>query len=133
MEIASCKECGRLFNHIGGIRLCVDCRSKLEDKFTEVKRYIEDHKNASINQVSEEMGVSTKQITQWIREERLAFSEDSSIFMQCDSCGKNIRTGRFCDACKADMAKNLGGVYRKEAPSKKKDPRDSAKMRFLDN
>ena len=54
MEVTSCKDCGRIFNYIGGVRLCVDCRAKLEDKFTEVKRYIEEHKNATVNQVSEE-------------------------------------------------------------------------------
>ncbi len=133
MEVVSCKDCGRLYNHIGGVRLCVDCRAKLEDKFTEVKRYIEDHKNATVNEVSEIMEVSTKQINQWIREERLAFSEDSSIFFQCDSCGTNIRTGRFCDQCKSEMSRNLGGLYRKEGPKVSKDRRDPAKMRFLDN
>lgn len=133
MEVVSCKDCGRLYNHIGGVRLCVDCRAKLEDKFTEVKRYIEDHKNATVNEVSEVMEVSTKQINQWIREERLAFSEDSSIFFQCDSCGTNIRTGRFCDQCKSEMSRNLGGLYRKESPKVSKDRRDPAKMRFLDN
>ena len=50
MEVTSCKDCGRLFNYIGGPRVCVDCRAKLEDKFAEVKRYIEDHKNATVNE-----------------------------------------------------------------------------------
>ena len=112
MEVKNCRECGRLFNYIGGPRVCIDCKSKLEDKFGEVKRYIEEHKNATVNEVSEVMEVSTKQINQWIREERLAFSEDSSIFFQCDSCGTNIRTGRFCDQCKSEMSRNLGGLYR---------------------
>ena len=112
--------------------MCVDCRSKLEDKFTEVKRYIEEHKNATVNQVSEELEVSTKQINQWIREERLAFSEDSNIFFQCDKCGTNIRTGRFCDPCKAEMTRNLGGLYKRDTPTRQKDRRDPAKMRFLD-
>ena len=134
MEVTSCKDCGRLFNYIGGPRVCVDCKTKLEDKFGEVKRYIEEHKNATVNEVSEVMEVSTKQINQWIREERLAFSEDSSIFFQCDSCGTNIRTGRFCDACKSEMTRNLGGLYKRDTPAmKSKDRRDPAKMRFLDN
>ena len=45
----------------------------------------------------------------------------------------NIRTGRFCDQCKAEMSRNLGGLYRKESPKISKDRRDPAKMRFLDN
>ena len=43
MEVRNCKGCGRLFNYIGGVPLCGDCKAKLEDKFVEVKRYIEDN------------------------------------------------------------------------------------------
>ena len=37
MEVKNCKECGRLFNYMGGAPLCDGCRKKLEQKFQEVK------------------------------------------------------------------------------------------------
>ena len=54
MDVKNCRDCGRLFNYIGGVRLCADCKAKLEEKFTEVKRYIEEHKNATVPEVSEQ-------------------------------------------------------------------------------
>ena len=44
MEVKNCKNCGRLYNYIGGVyRLCPECMRKLEEKFQEVKDYIEDN------------------------------------------------------------------------------------------
>ena len=46
MEVKNCKNCGRLYNYIGGVyRLCPECMRKLEEKFQEVKDYIEDNPN----------------------------------------------------------------------------------------
>ena len=64
--------------------------------------------------VSEELDVSVHQINQWIREERLSFSEDSGVMISCEKCGKNIRTGRYCDGCKASLARELTTVYQRD-------------------
>lgn len=134
MEVKNCKECKRLFNYIGGARLCPDCRGKLEEKFSEVKKFVEENKNASISVVSEEMDVSVQQLNQWVREERLIFAEGSAVMLDCESCGAPIRTGRYCDNCKGQMVNKFGGMYKREEPQQqKRDPRDRARMRFLDN
>lgn len=131
MEVYNCKDCGRLFNYIGGPRLCPDCIKKLDEKFNEVKEYIRENPAASLYQVSEEMDVSVKQIKIWIREERLAFTEDSNVTIPCDSCGKLIKTGRFCKECKLQLINNLHGTYSgKEADLAYLDEA-SAKMHFL--
>ena len=77
MEIVSCKECGKLFNFIRGQRVCPACSRKLEDKFMEVKKYVREHPNVDVKELSEEMDVSVRQINRWVREERLVFSDDS--------------------------------------------------------
>lgn len=133
MEVKNCRDCGRLFNYIGGSRICPGCRTKLEEKFTEVKRYIDDNKDATVNMVAEEMEVSVKQIHQWIREERLAISDNSAIMIPCESCGGPIRTGRYCDKCRNNMASKLGEVYQKEEPQVKSERKERGRMRFLDN
>ena len=132
MDVKNCRDCGRLFNYIGGPRLCGNCKSKLEEKFNEVKEYIRANKSATIAMVSEECEVSQKQITQWIREERLEFSEESSVTLQCESCGASIRTGRYCNACRNDLKKDLRNAYPTAAPQQQKAKRDGEKMRFLD-
>ena len=79
MEVRNCKSCGRLFNYIGGAykSLCPACIESLEEKFQEVKKYVEDNPGACMNEISEKLEVSTKQIEKWVREERLCFSDDS--------------------------------------------------------
>lgn len=132
MEVKNCKNCGRLFNYLTGPRLCTECKQKLEEKFMEVRNYIRDNPNANISEISETMEVSTVQIHQWIREERLIFSEDSMVTIECENCGAAIRTGRFCEKCKAEVAKGLGNLYKSATPVMQKRDRDREKMRFLD-
>jgi flagellar operon protein (TIGR03826 family) len=137
MDVRNCKQCGRLFNYIGGQyrNLCPACTRALEDKFMEVKQYIEDNKQAQMNEISEACDVSVRQLEQWVREERLRFSEDSPIGIACEMCGATIKSGRFCEACKSSLANQLDNAYAKPiaAHSDKKAARDSARMRFLDN
>ncbi|MDE7157545.1 MAG: flagellar protein [Lachnospiraceae bacterium] len=136
MEVRNCKECGKLFNYLGGQRLCMSCKNKLEEKFDKVKRYIYENKEATLAQISEENEVSVPQLRQWIREERLSFTADSVIGLECEKCGAIIKTGRFCDKCKKEVANNLESAYKHEPkpkPEAKKDAHERAKMRFLDN
>lgn len=134
MEVRNCKGCGRLFNYLQGPRLCPACVKKLEEKFTQVKQYIYDHPDASIPQISKDNEVSSRQIEQWVREERLYFSDDSPYGLACESCGKTIKTGRFCDACKTNMANTFQNAYKKpEAPKPESSKtRERDKMRYLD-
>ena len=52
MEVRNCKMCGRLFNVLNNERICPACQKKLEDKFHEVKQYLEDHPGASVEQTA---------------------------------------------------------------------------------
>jgi hypothetical protein len=53
MEVKNCKNCGRLYNYIGGVyRLCPECMRKLEEKFQEVKDYIENNPRADMREIS---------------------------------------------------------------------------------
>ncbi|MGN1150598.1 MAG: flagellar protein [Lachnospiraceae bacterium] len=134
MNVRNCRKCGRLFNYVSGPPICMQCREALEAKFQEVKKYIQEHAHASIPEVSEACDVSTNQIQQWLRDERLELCEGSGITLQCEECGAPIVTGRYCEKCKANMANRLSDSIRKpEAPKPqpKKDSRDNPKMRFL--
>lgn len=116
------------------MRICPACRNQLEEKFQEVKEYIRENKGAGIPQISKDCEVETSQIHQWIREERLVFSDDSPIGISCEKCGATIKTGRFCEKCKAQMVNNLKDSIEpaRPKPSEKKDTKDSPKMRYLD-
>ena len=101
-----------------------------------VKDYIEDNPRADMREISENCDVSTRQIEQWIREERLSFSDDSPIGIACEVCGATIRTGRYCERCKNDLANRLGSMYGSRSSTvdadKIRERREKARMRFLD-
>jgi methionyl-tRNA synthetase len=61
--------------------------------------------------------VERKQIEQWVREERLVFSDESPIKLYCEKCGKYITTGRFCEQCKKDNASSFSAAGRKDEGS----------------
>lgn len=133
MDVRNCRSCGRLFNYFSGQPVCQACKEELEVKFQQVKEYLRENPNSSIQKVSEENEVSTKQITQWVREERLTFSDDSPVGIACESCGANIKTGRFCEQCKNRMKNDFRSVTQSNSkpvePAKRISERD--KMRFL--
>ncbi len=136
MNVRNCRKCGKIFNYIGGQPICPACAEALEAKFQEVKEYIREHKDAaSIVVVAQECNVDVNQIRQWVREERLTFGEDSVMGIECESCGATIKSGRFCDKCKNDIAKGLidaAGLNKKPEPEARKQVREAARMRFLE-
>lgn len=133
MNVSNCKNCGRLFNVISDTKICPNCQSALEEKFQEVKEFLKENPLSSMDVISKECEVSVKQIKQWVREERLTFSEDSVEGIECEQCGKMIRTGKYCDECRVKIHNNLSSAIhvKKEEPKKKERERD--RMRFLQN
>lgn len=135
MNVRNCRKCGKLFNYMSGMPICPACKELAEKSFQDVKKYIRENPRADIREVAEACEVEPGQIQQWIREERLEFTEDSPIKMPCENCGEMIRTGKYCERCKQIMAKSLSSAIEKpkqivEPPKKKVD--SGNKMRFLD-
>ena len=132
MDVRTCKGCRKIFNYMSGPLLCPACRQALEEKFQEVKKYIEDHGTATLPQIAEDCDVDVQQIRQWLREERLELSEGSAPVLECESCGTSIRSGRFCDKCRNSMANNMQSLINSNKATQptlyKRDT--SAKMRF---
>lgn len=137
MDVITCKSCGRLFNYVSGAPICQNCVKKLEEKFTEVKKYVRENPSADINLISQDMEVSIAQIKRWIREERLTFTKDSPVGLPCECCGQMIHTGRYCEKCKSKMGERLSeaaGLNKKpvSAPARKPIRDANSKMRFLE-
>ena len=106
----------------------------MEDKFYEVRDYIYKNPSASMSIVAEENDIPIQQIKKWVRQERLSFSKDSGISIDCESCGKPILTGRFCKECQRTMTDKFSGMYVEKVETKKEGKGSSkGKMRFLGN
>lgn len=136
MNVRNCRKCGRIFNYVMGPLVCPRCREEQEAKFQEVKKYVQDHHGADIQEVAEACDVEPSQIRQWIREDRLQFADDSPIRIPCENCGAMIQSGRFCEKCKVEMTKEFKHAIGKDKirePEKKQAPQKSErdKMRYL--
>ena len=134
MELKTCRMCGKLYNYIGRTTpVCPNCMKALDEKFELCKKYIKENPGANIQKVSENTEVSVKTIKNWVREERLSFADGSMVGIECESCGANILTGRFCVKCKQQLANGLSNSIKPQAkPQPQEKKKDSAKMRFLD-
>lgn len=130
MDVRNCKKCGKLFNYQGDL-VCPACSREMEEKFFEVRQYIYDNPSSSISTVAEENDVPIPQIKKWVRQERLSFTKDSGVTIDCENCGRAILTGRYCKNCKDKMASSLSKLYVTENRAAKKKAGESAKMRFL--
>ena len=131
MEVRACRTCKRLFNYITGPVRCPACSEALEKKFQQVKQYIWDHRTATLQEISDANEVSVGQLRQWVREERLCFTEESPVGLECESCGTTIKTGRYCENCKMKLGSTLMSVLPKEKGPEIK-PRDSkSRMRSI--
>jgi hypothetical protein len=124
MEVKVCKNCRRLFKYIYGPELCADCARIMantstevpnaekknalkllvreeEQKLDQVKNYVLNHPGATVVQIAEANGVSANQLLDWVREDRLEFSDDSeSAWFECATCGIKIKSGRYCFKCR---------------------------------
>jgi uncharacterized OB-fold protein len=126
--------CGRLFNYISGRPICPNCKRDLEQDFMKVRTYIRDNSKATIVEISEACNVDVKEIRLWIRQERLSFSKDSAVGIECEKCGRSIRTGRFCEQCKKDVINGFNSTLEQEETMKENPfakENSSNKMRYF--
>lgn len=124
MEVRACKNCRRLFNYIYGPELCPDCIHLIkgdsvaqqgelskralrpllmeeEKKLEQVKDYILANPKATITMIAEMNDVSPSKLLEWVREERLEFSDDSEYaWFECAKCGTKIKSGVYCYRCR---------------------------------
>lgn len=133
-QLKTCMRCRMLFPYSGfGHCICERCRKREEKEFDLIRDFLYDHPKATMVDVSIETGIPVYQLEAYLRAGRLIIPNDSAIFIKCEKCGVDIRTGRFCPTCAQsltlEMKKSLEfDEYQVgELPVKK-----SGKMRFLE-
>ncbi|MGB8453945.1 MAG: hypothetical protein WCD89_16665 [Anaerocolumna sp.] len=103
-ETKMCVRCKRMFTYLGyGHFYCPMCRKADEEDFAKVKNYIFENGTAPALEVSEVTGISLERIHQYLREGRLEIPENSPIFIKCEMCSVDIRSGRLCPDCASKL------------------------------
>jgi flagellar operon protein (TIGR03826 family) len=106
MSLANCPRCGRLFSR--QLRnICPQCQEGIEKEYEVCVAYLKENKNCTQHQLSEATGVTTRQITQFIREGRLSMEGMPNMSYPCESCGQPIREGQICESCRAKLQKDM--------------------------
>lgn len=107
-DIRNCKKCGKIYNYIGGAMMCPVCKDKEEEDFKRVKNYLYDNPGASITQVSSDLDISIEMIKRFLKAGRLEIlGNDGNLLLECENCGKAIRSGRYCEQCERNLSKEL--------------------------
>jgi RNA polymerase subunit RPABC4/transcription elongation factor Spt4 len=126
MEVKACKNCRRLFNYMYGPEICPECLKSMPEKkdgtkkdlmtatlnlngdddnglkYEQVRDYIMTNPKATVAQIADVNDVTPSKIFEWIRDDRLEFSDDSEYaWFTCAKCGIKIRSGRLCSRCKS--------------------------------
>ncbi len=103
-----CKECGgvMVFKGVGEYH-CEDCGAVDFDDYGKVRGYIEDHKGATAAQIEEAVGVPQRTIRRLLKDGKLEIAEGSKVYMRCELCGKQIRSGQYCPECEIKVHRNL--------------------------
>lgn len=130
MEVKACRICKKLYHGHNEYEICPECEKnnvqesdKIKEKelmnrkrfnailtskadsedlgYEEVKGYIVSHPRANIMEISNETKVSPSTILNWVKEEKLEFSDESKdAWFQCSLCGVKIASGTLCFRCK---------------------------------
>ncbi len=105
ISIKKCNRCGRLFKEDGFCtNLCQSCVLKDNDDFDKVRLYLYEHKTATAIELSEATNVPVEQIERYLKNGRLEIPEGSPIFIKCEKCGADIRSGRLCPSCSSSLS-----------------------------
>ena len=107
-DVRNCRKCGKIFNYIGGMPICPACKDKEEEDFQRIKKYLYENPGASLTQVSTELDVSVETIKRFLREGRLEIAnEEGNLLLECENCGRSIKSGRFCPDCERTLASSF--------------------------
>lgn len=103
-----CNECGgvMVFKGVGEYR-CERCGLVGYDDYGKVRCYIEAHKGATAAQIEQEVGVSQRTIRRLLKDGRIEVADNSRVFLRCELCDKQIRSGQYCPECEIKVHRNI--------------------------
>ncbi len=118
MDVRNCPRCGKVFTYLTS-PVCPACEKKEEDVFQSIKKYIEEHPLALLAEIADELKVPPKRILSYIKEGRLQVSSGLRSEIACESCGKHISSGRYCESCLVRMSSDINDLFKGTKPSAK--------------
>ena len=104
-DVRNCRRCGRIYNYIGGPPICPVCKEQDEEDFKRVKEYLYKNPGASMSELSTVLEISVEKIKLYLKDGRLEIiNNEGNMVLECESCGKAIKSGRLCEECSRGFA-----------------------------
>lgn len=95
-----CPECGgRMMYIYGEMYECTDCGCKALSDFGKVRRFLEDNGPQTAMKIADATGVPMETINKFLRDGRIEIPDGSEQYIRCQTCGADIRYGRYCPEC----------------------------------
>lgn len=123
-QLGNCRRCKKLF--IRSRDICPECYEKQEQDFLKVTAYIRENQGATIQEVSDETGVTVSQIRQFIWSGRILISDLPNLSYPCEGCGALIRKEKMCKSCLQNLYQLAEQVDGKEKEERNENDRKSS-------
>lgn len=98
-ELKNCKICGKVYPSNEFANVCPNCTEHNENEFDIIREYLYTHPNASIYEVATNLDITINKIKHFLRDGRIEIVEKDNHFLACQTCGKSIHSGWYCDDC----------------------------------
>jgi len=119
MNIDNCPRCGKIFAK-GFNDVCPACTREIDKEYETCANYLRENRGASITLLSDETGVSIRQITKFIREGRISLMDAPNLSYPCESCGVLIQSNNLCDSCRKRLVNASKNLFSDESIAQEK-------------
>lgn len=131
-DLVRCPKCGGPYTSTNlGMCVCQNCGFEEPNDFGKVREYIAENGTMPAMEISRATGVPIRKITEYLRLGKLEIPEESDVFIHCQKCEVELRYGRYCPKCAAELRQDLERAFNlDEIGAVPKSPQ--VKMQFLD-
>lgn len=103
-----CSECRIPMKYIyGEMYQCPSCGTKELSDFGKVREFLEKAGPQPAVIIADATGVKLSVIDNLLRQGRIEIPDGSDVYIKCQSCGADIRYGRYCPECIARTTNNI--------------------------
>lgn len=117
MIIKNCKRCNEVFNFVSS-PYCQNCLETIEKSYKTVRNYVYKHPDATVEIISEEVGIEQDLVLEMLREGKLEWKPKADAV--CEICGHPASFGKVCQSCSNRL---------RSTPSAEQAPRSNEKKK----
>ena len=108
----SCPRCFGKIDYVGiGTYRCTACKYEFLDDFGKIKDFLDRNGPTPATVINSATGVDLDIIDYYLREGRLEIPDGDGLYIKCESCGCEIRYGRYCVECAKKMSGDLKSAF----------------------